>query len=117
MSIQSGISPHIREYLKQKKLYVMRDKRTNRPLNVSYTEDGLRYTQNSSGRWIYFQGAWADRTNSDKITFRGNLKRNREVYIELYEPRDHKDSKSKMFEFTFMGKAYRLLYNTISILE
>ncbi len=86
-------------------------------MNVSYTEEGLKYTQNNSGKFIYFKNAYVDRTNKDKITFRGELKRNKDYYIEDYVPRNHRNPSAQKQEFLMMNKAYRLLYNNSSILN
>jgi hypothetical protein len=52
------------------KLYSLRDKKTNRLLNVAYTEDGLKYTYNKVGKCLYNESSYVDiyqRMSFDKI--------------------------------------------------
>ena len=42
------------------KLYCLRDKKTNRLLNVAYTKGGLEYTYNKVGRCLYNESSYVD---------------------------------------------------------
>jgi len=86
-------------------------------LGVSYSLEGLKYTQDSTGKLIFFENAHIDYTNKDKITIRGNMKQSRNIRVQKYIPTNQKNSKHQMVEFSMMNKAYRLIYNTNSILD
>ena len=42
------------------KLYSLRDKKTNRILNVAYTKGGLEYTYNKVGKCLYNDSSYVD---------------------------------------------------------
>ena len=42
------------------KLYSLRDKKTNRILNVAYTKGGLEYTYNKVGKCLYNDTSYVD---------------------------------------------------------
>ena len=42
------------------KLYSLRDKKTNRLLNVAYTKGGLEYTYNKVGKCLYNESSYVD---------------------------------------------------------
>ena len=42
------------------KLYSLRDKKTNRLLNVAYTKGGLEYTYNKVGKCLYNDTSYVD---------------------------------------------------------
>lgn len=52
-----AIEERIAKFISDRDLLVLREKKTGRALNVSYTEDGLKYTTSLSGRLIYFTDA------------------------------------------------------------
>ena len=104
-------------YLEQKNLFVLREKVSGKALNVSYSPAGLKYTMNPFGKYVYFKNAWTEiNTNKNKLVFRGNLKVNSNLVIEKFVPRQFEDPKLAKIELVWVQKAYRLLYNTSSIL-
>jgi len=51
-------------------LYCLRDKQTNRLLNVAYTKGGLEYTYNKVGKCLYNESSYVDiykRISFDKV--------------------------------------------------
>ena len=42
------------------KLYCLRDRKTNRILNVAYSKDGLKYTFNKVGKCLYNEGSYVE---------------------------------------------------------
>jgi len=51
-------------------LYCLRDKQTNRLLNVAYTKGGLEYTYNKVGKCLYNESSYVDiyqRVSFDKV--------------------------------------------------
>lgn len=80
-------SSYIKELVEKKHLKVLRERRTNKALNVSYTEDGLKFTMNKTGRYIF---------DPDKN------------YVEEFTPRDFKDPHLQKCEVTWIMKATKL---------
>jgi hypothetical protein len=70
-------------------MYVLRDKKTDKALNVSYSPHGLKYTQNKTGRYIYDE--------------------NRH-YIERFIPKDFKNKKLLKYEIIWAVKGKHMLY-------
>lgn len=83
----SSISPQTAEIVAEKNLVVLRERGSNKPLNVSYTEEGLKYTMNKVGRPIF------------------DPRRN---YVEKFEPRNFKDPFLQKCEITWLMKAIKL---------
>lgn len=52
-----AIEERISKFIEDRNLVVLREKRSGRALNVSYTEDGLKYTTSLSGKLPYFNDA------------------------------------------------------------
>lgn len=42
------------------KLYCLRDRKTNRILNVAYSKDGLKHTFNKVGKCLYNEGSYVE---------------------------------------------------------
>lgn len=83
------------------------------PLNVSYTESGLRWTSDKQGRFIFFNDS--KRFISDSYaTVLGNEK-NPHIAIKPYIPQNHYDEKGnldirkQLAELYVIDKAMRLL--------
>lgn len=111
------LSTWLVEYIKQQKFKVLRDSKTHKALNVSYTEDGLKYTQDINRRWIYFTKAKMVVVPSDvgyTMDFKGNTQKSQGTYVEDFVPRLHGRLDLDKAELTWMGKAYRLCYNLLS---
>jgi hypothetical protein len=80
-------SLHIKELVEKKHLKVLRERRTNKALNVSYTEDGLKFTMNKTGRYIF------------------DPEKN---YVEEFNPREFKDPHLQKCEVIWIMKATKL---------
>lgn len=82
---------------------VLREKRTHKPLNVAFTEEGLQWTTNKLGRALYFK----------KAVFRngqivGDLTPSTQVYVEDFRPNLSKTNKYLKFELEWLKKANAL---------
>lgn len=71
----------------EKNLYVLREKGSNKALNVSYSPEGLQYTMNKTGRYIY------------------NPEKN---FVEKFEPKQFKNPFLQKCEVTWIMKALHL---------
>ena len=90
-----------------------------RALNVSYSEEGLKWTANKLGKLLYFEDAFLIQKDG-KPTFQGkNLKRSKNIFVEEFVPMDHKFNNKILIEdqkaeFLWINKGIRLLYSDIS---
>jgi hypothetical protein len=119
------------ELIKSNDLYVLRSSLNDRALNVSYTEEGLTYTLDNQGKFIFFKNAWVS-TQNGYLIFKGDTRLNNKVYVEKFIPRNFLTCKKEVnsegkeievctgpinlqkAEYTFMNKALKLLtYNTL----
>lgn len=95
---------------------VLRQKKDDKPLNVSFTTQGLKWTQNKTGRFVYFDKSPnfnikpSNAESGDILTFEGKNKIDRRLYIEDYVPKNHSNSTIQKFEIVWLDKAIRLLY-------
>lgn len=110
------IEQWIRQFVSERDLWVLRDKLTNKALNVSYSPEGLKYTTNKYGDLVYFNNAKLKKHNSKLIPV-GDLGISSKVYVEKFIPMDHKDFKLQIAEYLFADKGLRLLYNNESIID
>lgn len=101
--IERGIAT----FIKDRNLVVLRDRRSNAALNVSYTEDGLKWTTNKVGRLLYYNKAFL---SSGRMV--GDLSPSKAVYIERFVPRDHPTSSAQVAEYTWIKKGTHLLYGS-----
>ena len=92
------IDPKAIDYLSKGNLMVLRAADTGILLNVSYSEDGLKWTVDKSGRSLYF----------DK---KGN--KSSKVYSEKFVPRNHNNISAQLAEFFGVHKGYKLLYHAV----
>ena len=78
----------------------------------------MKFTQSNYGKLLYFKNATFQYSAiSGRLHFVGNLATNPEVYVEKFVPRsDLQKFGAQITEFTFAGKALRMLYNTESVL-
>ncbi len=74
-------------------MYIMRDKRTHKPLALGFSVDGLKFTTDERGRYIFFKNARAVVRNG-KVEFKGDLRTNENIYVELYSKKKHEDNKA-----------------------
>jgi len=88
-------------------------------LNVSYTDQGLRYTCNKFAKLLYFDNAFI--VAKDGIpSIKGILNKSKDVYVEDFIPRDHFittkirwiDLDAQRAEFLWVNKGMALLYGT-----
>jgi hypothetical protein len=98
-------------------MYALRDMKTKRALNVSYSEEGLMWSTNATGKLIYFENAHLQRVydkegNITNVRIGGNLNLNPNVYVEKFVPSNQPTTKGQITEYTWTSKAYRLLYHT-----
>lgn len=88
------IDEWVSNYIADRNLVVMRDRRTGEPLACSFTEEGLKLTCNKGGRLIYYKdailrhrkledGTWAPYIQSKSES------KNPNVIIEHFVPRNH----------------------------
>jgi hypothetical protein len=63
-------------------MVVLRERKTNKPLNVAFTEEGLQWTANKTGRAIYFRSAVF---RNGRIEGR-DLRKNPFLYVEQFKP-------------------------------
>lgn len=111
------INTTISTFISAQTMYALRDVKTKRALNVSYSEEGLMWSTNATGKLIYFEDARLERVynrdgNITNVKIRGNLNLNPNVYVEKFVPSNQPTSKGQITEYTWTSKAYRLLYHT-----
>lgn len=86
-------------------MYVLRNKKDHRPLNLAFSIEGLQFTTDSSGNYIYFKKARAVIRNG-KLEFSGDLRISDHVYVEVYDnKRRHKEPALNRIEMFFANKA------------
>ena len=121
----SKIKPGVGKFISDRNLYVLRDKATNTALNVSYTEDGLKWTTNVSGKLLYYQnGKFQRNINLSESLSKGEvvdtyvsivsndnkpLRTSNKVYVEKFVPTNQTTFKGQIAEYTWVDKAYHLL--------
>ena len=96
-------------------MWILREKRTGKPLNVSYTPEGLKYTSNKMGRLLLYDNGKLVRLG-DRIVIQSNnekpLKLSDKVYIERYVPPQLEvGNVLYKMEFVWAEKAYKMLYH------
>lgn len=89
-------------------------------LNVSYSEDGLKWTLNNYGKLLYYKSTKLSMRDKDGRmmyvpVFKGDMVKSNRVFVEPFVPRDHiiggKINKtSQKVEYFWCNKAQRLLY-------
>ena len=113
MRVMDPIKERIKRFIADRDLVVLRDGRTGKALNVSYTEDGLKYTTSLGGQLLYFKNARLKViTRDNQTTFvgvEGDLEKSKSVYVEKFVPTDKKNPRDQIAEYTWTDKAYRLL--------
>tara|TARA_R110000851_G_scaffold153833_5_gene295868 strand:- start:501 stop:953 length:453 start_codon:yes stop_codon:yes gene_type:complete len=114
------IEPWIRTFISDNNLVVLRDKATGKPLNVTYSEEGLKWTCNARKKSLYYKDAtmkWQKHPTKDMWLpyFEGDLNKSPNVIVEPFVPMDHKypdgsiKSRYQSFEFLWCNKAMKLL--------
>lgn len=114
----------ISRFITDKKMYVLRDRKTGVALNASYSEDGLKWTTNNRGKLLYYEnaklGSTVDlRRSLEKgetiithISVMSNdhtpLRKSNDVYVEQFIPMNQSTIKGQVAEYTWADKAYHL---------
>jgi hypothetical protein len=66
-----------------KQLLALREKHTQKLFNVAYSEEGLKWTTNDKGEYVYYQNARI-RQRDNKLLIDG--KKNNNLYVTTYKP-------------------------------
>lgn len=114
----------IARFITDKKIYVLRDKKTGMALNASYTEDGLKWTTNNRGKLLYYENArLGSMINLKRSLEKGEpivtnvyiesndfspLRKSNDVYVEQFVPTNQSTIKGQVAEYTWADKAYHL---------
>lgn len=115
-----SIEERIAKFISDRDLVVLRERKTGRALNVSYTEDGLKYTTSLGGKLLYFNDAWLKVLYRDNqpyfVGVQGDLEKSKLVYVEKFIPTNKSNLRDQIAEYTWTDKAYRLLLTqTVSV--
>lgn len=106
-----NIDPKVVTFLSGYELYALRAP-NGRILNVSYTEEGLKYTLSRDGRYIYFKNAQLVLDyKTNRLYFKGNTAKNPSLTVERFIPKNHSIVSNQLAEYRFVYKALRLCYN------
>lgn len=98
---------------------VLRKKSTNEPLNVSYTEDGLRWTVNRDYRLLYYKEAYLKhRVVDGQVSWyiEGDTTPADNVWVQDFVPMNHFYPNEKLNrrmqgkEINMVDRALRMLY-------
>lgn len=86
---------------------ILRDRATDKGLDVAYTVDGLKWTANKTGRNLYtgLQQHKVIKFVDGKMTFVSNIRMSNRVYVEKFYPRKFKNPFMNKFEMTWVNKA------------
>lgn len=107
-----AIPPHLVQQIADKHFKVLRRKKDNVALNVSYTEYGLKWTANKLGRALMYDKAFI--TRGRVVPARGGAsstpKISLDVYVEHFVPRNHDTEAAQVAEFTWLNKALAMSY-------
>ena len=82
---------------------VLRERKTHKPLNVAFTEEGLQWTTNKLGRALFFRKAVFSNGQ-----IKGDLRPSNLVYIEDFKPNLSPSNKYLKFELEWVKKANAL---------
>lgn len=111
------ISELDQQLIKEANLVCLRNKKTGKVENVSYTESGLVYTFDKIGLPLYYKHPATVYTSSGYFTpqFRGTMELNPNMIVEQFIPKNHIDESGRMnygaqsAEVFFLAKALRLM--------
>lgn len=90
-------------------MYCIRDRKTDKLLGVSFTEEGLKYIANNMGEVLLFRRARFS-IKENKVVLTGDLRPNPNVYVTKYEKLYHRNAFLDKIE-TFWEKAIDLKAN------
>jgi len=111
------ISELDQQLIKEANLVCLRNKKTGKVENVSYTEGGLIYTFDKIGLPLYYKHPNTIFTSAGYFTpqFRGTMELNPNMIVEKFIPKNHIDESGRMnygaqsAEVFFLAKALRLM--------
>lgn len=102
------MNPQIVRYITDRHYWVLRRKKDDCPLNVSYTVEGLMWTTNKLGKSLFFKNAIV---SMGKIVPRhGKYVESDEVYYEKFEPKTHASYAMQTAELRWLDKAMKMSY-------
>lgn len=107
--VVKDIEPWVITFLGANNLKVLRRKKDGMALNVSYTEDGLKWTSNKVGRALYYKDGVI---KEGKIV--SSMEKSNEVYVEKFVPSNRKTAHAQSAECLWIHKAMKLLYTVDS---
>jgi len=105
------VEPWMVQFIKDRDLVVLRDKR-GKALNISFSEEGLRWTCNKYGRALYYEDAYLKHILIDDMWhpyISGNKEKSSRVVVEKFIPRNHTKLSYQIAEFMWCNKAIKLL--------
>lgn len=109
------IETWIKQFITDRNLLVLREVGSNKALNVSYTEYGLKWTMDNYGKLVYYDNARLTHVRNSNIWIPKILgdtsKKSPKVYVEKFIPTDQKSIPAQVAEFIVCNKALRLLYS------
>ena len=101
------------KFIQDYRLSVLRETKTNKAINVSYSIDGLQWSTTKEGKYVYFDQPKV--VNTGYLTHIEGKSTNPNYYVEAFIPRDHFlkdgqiDKRNQSAEFFVIDKAMRLL--------
>ena len=96
------------QFITDKHYWVLRRKKDNCPLNVSYTVEGLMWTTNKLGRSLFFKDTMV--SMGKILPKHGKYVESDEVYYEKFAPRTHANYATQTAELRWLDKAMRMSY-------
>lgn len=98
------IEPWVLNFLKTQNLVALRRKKDNLLLNVSYTEDGLKWTAAKNGTLVYYKRGYVSQGKiiTDEVI-------SDEVYVSPFVPMNHRTEFLQSYEAFWTKKALKLL--------
>jgi len=95
-----------KQLLNKNPMVIMRDKYTNKPLGVSFTEDGLRSIANKNGVYLYCKG----RVNNLNDALKSE--KNPNIIVERFIPKEYPNNRSlTTAEILWINKAKHMIGN------
>ena len=88
------IEPSVRHHIQDNQFMVMRD-RSGKAIDVSFTEDGLRWVMDRNSRLLYYRNAYlkvrkpGDSEDTPMWYIVGDTRKNPNITIEKFVPKDH----------------------------
>jgi hypothetical protein len=92
----------LQKFFTQNICYVLRDSRNGKPLGLSYTKEGLKYTYNSNGKNLYYD---YDKRSKGAVTKLIPKHNNRGEVVSLL-PNNSKRMATNLVVERFMPKLY-----------